>query len=38
MSRALSPRTSDGNGETIGHDSGREIVTILEKNPKRRPE
>jgi hypothetical protein len=23
----------DGSGETIGHDSGRKIVSILEKNP-----
>ncbi|KAH8726221.1 hypothetical protein GQ44DRAFT_771413 [Phaeosphaeriaceae sp. PMI808] len=25
----------DGSGETIGHDSGRKIVIILEKNPKK---
>ena len=27
----------DGSGETIGHDSGRKIVAILEKNPKKDP-
>ncbi|KAL2063790.1 hypothetical protein VTL71DRAFT_5595 [Oculimacula yallundae] len=25
----------DGSGETIGHDSGRQIVEILKKNPER---
>jgi hypothetical protein len=28
----------DGSGETVGHDSGRRIVEILEKNPKKDPE
>ncbi|TPX07725.1 uncharacterized protein E0L32_010621 [Thyridium curvatum] len=28
----------DGSGETVGHDSGRRIVKILEKNPKGDPE
>ncbi|EOD49744.1 putative dna-binding protein [Neofusicoccum parvum UCRNP2] len=28
----------DGSGETIGHESGRKIVKILEKNPKKDPE
>jgi hypothetical protein len=28
----------DGSGETIGHDSGRKIVAILSKNPKKDPE
>ena len=27
----------DGGGETIGHDSGRKIVAILEHNPKKDP-
>lgn len=27
----------DGSGETVGHDSGRKIVAILEKNPKKDP-
>ncbi|CAK4031972.1 Hypothetical predicted protein [Lecanosticta acicola] len=27
----------DGSGETIGHDSGRKIVAILQKNPKKDP-
>jgi hypothetical protein len=27
----------DGSGETIGHDSGRKIIAILEKNPKKDP-
>ncbi|KAK3054471.1 hypothetical protein LTR09_004740 [Extremus antarcticus] len=25
----------DGSGETIGHESGRKIIEILEKNPKK---
>jgi hypothetical protein len=25
----------DGSGETIGHESGRKIIAILEKNPKK---
>jgi hemerythrin len=37
MSRARNSRMTYGNGETIGHDSGREIVTILVKNPKKDP-
>ncbi|KAE8444134.1 hypothetical protein EG329_000822 [Mollisiaceae sp. DMI_Dod_QoI] len=28
----------DGSGETIGHDSGRKIVEILNKNPEKDPE
>ncbi|UKZ76560.1 hypothetical protein TrVFT333_004267 [Trichoderma virens FT-333] len=28
----------DGNGESIGHDSGRKIVEILESNPDKDPE
>ncbi|KAF8847494.1 hypothetical protein BDZ45DRAFT_636962 [Acephala macrosclerotiorum] len=28
----------DGSGETIGHDSGRKIIEILKKNPKKDPE
>ncbi|KAF1981016.1 hypothetical protein K402DRAFT_365530 [Aulographum hederae CBS 113979] len=28
----------DGSGETIGHESGRKIIKILEKNPKKDPE
>jgi len=28
----------DGSGETIGHESGRKIIHILEKNPKKDPE
>ncbi|PIA92827.1 hypothetical protein CB0940_04203 [Cercospora beticola] len=28
----------DGSGETIGHESGRKIVKILEDNPKKDPE
>nr|POF19974.1 hypothetical protein CFP56_52223 [Quercus suber] len=28
----------DGSGETIGHESGRKIIAILEKNPKKDPE
>ncbi|KAK5124113.1 hypothetical protein LTR85_001816 [Meristemomyces frigidus] len=27
----------DGSGETIGHESGRKIIQILEKNPKKDP-
>ncbi|KAK3671262.1 hypothetical protein LTR78_008897 [Recurvomyces mirabilis] len=27
----------DGSGETIGHESGRKIIEILEKNPKKDP-
>ena len=27
----------DGSGESVGHESGRKIVAILEKNPKRDP-
>lgn len=27
----------DGSGETIGHESGRKIIKILEKNPKKDP-
>lgn len=28
----------DGSGESIGHESGRKIVEILKKNPKKDPE
>ena len=28
----------DGSGETIGHESGRKIIEILKKNPKKDPE
>ncbi|KAI5927887.1 hypothetical protein F4810DRAFT_162003 [Camillea tinctor] len=28
----------DGSGETIGHESGRKIIQILQKNPKKDPE
>ncbi|KAI9835688.1 MAG: hypothetical protein M1819_001865 [Sarea resinae] len=28
----------DGSGETIGHESGRKIIKILEKNPSKDPE
>ncbi|KAF2088141.1 hypothetical protein K490DRAFT_56156 [Saccharata proteae CBS 121410] len=28
----------DGSGETVGHESGRKIIKILEKNPKKDPE
>jgi len=28
----------DGSGETIGHESGRKIISILEKNPKKDPQ
>lgn len=28
---------SDGSGESVGHDSGRRIVMILEKNPSKDP-
>ncbi|KAK5199218.1 hypothetical protein LTR99_001259 [Exophiala xenobiotica] len=27
----------DGSGESIGHESGRKIIEILKKNPKRDP-
>ncbi|TKA83903.1 hypothetical protein B0A55_00098 [Friedmanniomyces simplex] len=27
----------DGSGETIGHESGRKIIQILEKNPEKGP-
>ncbi|TKX23439.1 hypothetical protein C1H76_4507 [Elsinoe australis] len=27
----------DGSGETIGHESGRKIIEILKKNPKKDP-
>jgi len=27
----------DGSGETVGHESARKIVAILEKNPKKDP-
>lgn len=28
---------NDGSGESVGHDSGRHIVEILEKNPSKGP-
>ncbi|KAF2806872.1 uncharacterized protein BDZ99DRAFT_393653, partial [Mytilinidion resinicola] len=28
----------DGSGETIGHESGRKIIKILEKNPEKDPD
>jgi hypothetical protein len=28
----------DGSGETVGHESGRKIIAILEKNPKKVPD
>ncbi|MCJ1225583.1 hypothetical protein MMC12_002232 [Toensbergia leucococca] len=28
----------DGSGETIGHESGRQIIEILQKNPDMRPD
>ncbi|TKA50104.1 hypothetical protein B0A49_11259 [Cryomyces minteri] len=28
----------DGSGETIGHESGRKIIEILKKNPKKDPQ
>jgi len=28
----------DGSGETIGHESGRKIIEILKKNPKKSPD
>ncbi|EKG17676.1 hypothetical protein MPH_05125 [Macrophomina phaseolina MS6] len=29
---------NDGSEETIGHESGRKVIKILEKNPKKIPE
>jgi hypothetical protein len=29
---------NDGSGESIGHESGRKIIEILKKNPKKDPE
>ncbi|KAI1449601.1 hypothetical protein F5Y02DRAFT_428862 [Annulohypoxylon stygium] len=29
---------SDGSGETIGHESGRKIIEILKKNPRKDPD
>ncbi|KAI2473488.1 hypothetical protein F4781DRAFT_193172 [Annulohypoxylon bovei var. microspora] len=29
---------SDGSGETIGHESGRKIIAILKKNPRKNPD
>lgn len=31
-------KESDGGGETVGHDSGRNIVAILERNPDKNPD
>lgn len=28
---------NDGSGESVGHDSGRHIVRILDKNPEKDP-
>jgi len=28
---------NDGSGESIGHESGRKIIEILQKNPKKDP-
>lgn len=28
---------ADGSGETIGHESGRKIIEIIKKNPKKDP-
>ncbi|KAI4235060.1 MAG: hypothetical protein LQ349_003408 [Xanthoria aureola] len=28
----------DGSGETVGHESGRKIIQILEKNPDKNPD
>lgn len=28
----------DGSGETVGHESGRKIIAILESNPSKDPE
>ncbi|KAI1343854.1 hypothetical protein F5Y15DRAFT_368202 [Xylariaceae sp. FL0016] len=28
----------DGSGETVGHESGRKIIEILKKNPKKDPQ
>ncbi|KAI7550573.1 hypothetical protein D0864_09902 [Hortaea werneckii] len=30
-------RKDDGSGESVGHESGRKIIAILEKNPKKDP-
>jgi hypothetical protein len=30
-------KDSSSNGETVGHESGRRIVSILSKNPKKDP-
>ncbi|KAK1146135.1 hypothetical protein N8T08_003224 [Aspergillus melleus] len=30
--------TNDGSGETVGHESGRKIVNILEHNPSKDPD
>ena len=29
---------NDGSGESIGHESGRKIIEIMKKNPKKNPE
>jgi hypothetical protein len=28
----------DGSGESVGHDSGRQIVEILKSNPSKKPD
>jgi hypothetical protein len=28
----------DGSGESVGHDSGRQIVEILKSNPNKKPD
>lgn len=37
-SRSAGWPKEDENGETVGHDSGRKIVEILEANPGKDPE
>lgn len=37
LSRARGPRMTERQRRDYGHDSGREIVAILEKNPKKGP-
>lgn len=32
-SRSVGWSTDEGNGESVGHESGRKIVEILESNP-----
>jgi hypothetical protein len=37
-SRSAGWPKEDGGGESVGHDSGRKIVEILQANPKKEPE